>query len=95
MREAIDMLKQVMKERRASSAKHDDMLYYLMNDDSGSCNLNDEEIIDQIITILYSGYEMVSTMLMMAIKYLNDHPRALQVIRVSPKVFHICVHGVY
>lgn len=89
------MLKQVMKERRASSAKHDDMLYCLMTDDSGSCNLNDEEIIDQIITILYSGYEMVSTMLMMAIKYLNDHPRALQVIRVSPKVFHICVHGVY
>ena len=40
---------------------------------------------DQIITILYSGYETVSTTSMMAVKYLHDHPRVLEELRVSEK----------
>lgn len=47
--------------------------------------LNDEEIIDQIITLLYSGYETVSTTSMMAVKFLHDHPKVLQQLRVSIK----------
>jgi len=45
--------------------------------------LKDEEIIDQIITVLYSGYETVSTTSMMAVKFLHDHPKVLQQLRVS------------
>ncbi|CAA0828304.1 Cytochrome P450 85A2 [Striga hermonthica] len=43
--------------------------------------LNDEEMIDLIITILYSGYETVSTTSMMAVKYLHDHPEVLEELR--------------
>ena len=77
------MLKQIMEERRASSIVYDDMLYHLLDSKDSKYNLSDEEIIDQIITILYSGYETVSTTSMMAIKYLHDHPKALQELRVS------------
>ncbi|XVF43258.1 hypothetical protein PTKIN_Ptkin02bG0025700 [Pterospermum kingtungense] len=75
----VKMLKQIMEERRASSIAYEDMLYCLL--DSKKYNLSDDEIIDQIITILYSGYETVSTTSMMAIKYLHDHPKALQELR--------------
>ncbi|KAH0851800.1 hypothetical protein HID58_015243 [Brassica napus] len=43
--------------------------------------LTDEEIRDQVVTILYSGYETVSTTSMMALKYLHDHPKALEELR--------------
>lgn len=59
------------------------MLDHLLRNEDSNYNLNDEEILDQIITILYSGYETVSTTSMMAIKYLHDHPRALKELRVS------------
>ncbi|OMO93507.1 Cytochrome P450, partial [Corchorus capsularis] len=77
----VKMLKQIMEERRASAIPHDDMLHRLLYSEDSKYNLTDEEIIDQVITILYSGYETVSTTSMMAIKYLHDHPQALQELR--------------
>lgn len=55
-------------------------------DDNNRYKLTDEEIIDLIITIMYSGYETVSTTSMMALKYLHDHPKVLEEMRVSAKV---------
>ncbi|KAB1994349.1 hypothetical protein ES319_D13G093400v1 [Gossypium barbadense] len=77
----VKMLKQIMEQRRASSIAYDDMLYCLLHSKDSKYNLSDEEIIDQIITILYSGYETVSTTSMMAVKYLHDHPKALEELR--------------
>ncbi|KAH7847797.1 hypothetical protein Vadar_030364 [Vaccinium darrowii] len=76
------MLARLVEERRASSETRNDMLGVLMNgDESNRYKLSDEEIIDQMITILYSGYETVSTTSMMAVKYLHDHPNVLQELR--------------
>lgn len=59
------------------------MLGSLLNfDDSSKVKLNDEQIIDLIIALVYSGYETVSTTSMMALKYLHDHPRVLEELRV-------------
>ncbi|XP_007032850.2 PREDICTED: cytochrome P450 85A [Theobroma cacao] len=78
----VRILGQLIAERRASEESHKDMLGYLMKkDDSNRYKLSDDEIIDQIITILYSGYETVSTTSMMAVKYLHDHPRVLEELR--------------
>ncbi|KAI4375267.1 hypothetical protein MLD38_013157 [Melastoma candidum] len=76
----VGMLTALLKERRASMDVHQDMLGRLMSGQS-NYRLTDEEIIDQIITILYSGYETVSTTSMMAVKYLHDHPRVLEELR--------------
>ncbi|KAI4358004.1 hypothetical protein L6164_001913 [Bauhinia variegata] len=78
-KEVIAILEEVLAKRRASSTTYDDILDQLLRNEA--YKLSDEEIIDQIITILYSGYETVSTTTMMAVKYLHDHPRALQAIR--------------
>ncbi|KAG5532723.1 hypothetical protein RHGRI_027133 [Rhododendron griersonianum] len=59
------------------------------NEEDPRYKLNDEEILDQVVMILYSGFETVSTTSMMAIKYLHDHPSALQEIRDE----HFAIRG--
>ncbi|XVE78569.1 hypothetical protein DITRI_Ditri13aG0156300 [Diplodiscus trichospermus] len=78
----LKILGQLIEDRRDSNESHLDMLGYLMRKDYGNrYKLSDDEIIDQIITILYSGYETVSTTSMMAVKYLHDHPHVLEELR--------------
>lgn len=79
------MLRKLLEDRRASEETQLDMLGCLMNKGENKYKLTDDEIIDQIITILYSGYETVSTTSMMAVKYLHDHPKVLEELRVSLK----------
>lgn len=79
----MGILEQLIEERRASSNRQSDMLDSLLtNDENSRFQLTNDQIIDLIITILYSGYETVSTTSMMAVKYLHDHPRALEELRV-------------
>ncbi|KAE9466644.1 hypothetical protein C3L33_01453, partial [Rhododendron williamsianum] len=77
----VKMLTRLVDERRASGEIQHDMLGVLMNGEENRWKLSDEEIIDQMITILYSGYETVSTTSMMAVKYLQDHPNVLRELR--------------
>ncbi|CAH9102121.1 unnamed protein product [Cuscuta epithymum] len=78
----VCMLEKLIKERRSAERRQEDMLgLLLMNQEENRYKLSDDEMIDLIITILYSGYETVSTTSMMAVKYLHDHPLALQELR--------------
>lgn len=79
----IGMLTDLIEERRSSPNSHQDMLDSLLQSDEGSkFKMTDEQIIDLIIALIYSGYETVSTTSMMAVKYLHDHPSALDKLRV-------------
>lgn len=79
----MSILKEIVVERRASKSNQHDMLDSLLRiDESSRFRLTDEQIIDLIITLLYSGYETVSTTSMMVVKYLHDHPRVLDELRV-------------
>ena len=80
----MSILEQMIAERRSSGDAHDDMLDALLRsgDDGAREKLSDEQIIDFIITLIYSGYETMSTTSMMAVKYLSDHPRALKDLKV-------------
>ncbi|KAL3526621.1 hypothetical protein ACH5RR_011277 [Cinchona calisaya] len=77
----ISLLRKLIEERRASGKTSYDMLGFLMNSEENKYKLTDDEMIDLIITILYSGYETVSTTSMMAVKYLHDHPKVLEEVR--------------
>ncbi|XP_037475170.1 cytochrome P450 85A1-like [Triticum dicoccoides] len=79
----VSMLEQMIAERRSSGDAHDDMLDALLRsgDDGTREKLTDEQIIDLLIALIYSGYETMSTTSMMAVKYLSDHPRALDELR--------------
>lgn len=72
-----------MKNRRAASTPCGDAVDQLLGLVKSNYELCDEDIIDQIIMILYSGYETVAKTSMMAIKYLHQNPKALQELRVS------------
>ncbi|KAL0450437.1 UNVERIFIED_CONTAM: cytochrome [Sesamum latifolium] len=74
------LLRKLVEERRASGENQQDMLSFLVGEEN-KYKLSDEEMIDLIITILYSGYETVSTTSMMAVKYLHDHPKVLEELR--------------
>lgn len=78
----VKILTELVEKRRASVVTHDDMLELLVRGKDTKYALNDEEIVDQIITILYSGYETVSTTSTMAVKYLHDNQEALKELRV-------------
>ncbi|URE12215.1 cytochrome P450 [Musa troglodytarum] len=78
----VCILRRLLEERRVSGCYHDDMLDSLLRiDDSSRGKLDDEQIIDLIIALVYSGYETVSTTSMMAVKYLHDHPGVLVELR--------------
>ncbi|KAI7996596.1 Cytochrome P450 85A1 [Camellia lanceoleosa] len=56
----VSMLRRLVEERRACQETKHDMLGLLMNGgEENRYNLTDEEKIDQMIGILYSGYETV------------------------------------
>ncbi|KAI5441579.1 Cytochrome P450 85A, variant 3 [Lathyrus oleraceus] len=75
------MLRQILEERKASNESYKDMLSCLMKTDENKYKLNDDEILDLELTLMYSGYETVSTTSMMALKFLHDNPKALEEIR--------------
>ncbi|KAJ4760109.1 cytochrome P450 family protein [Rhynchospora pubera] len=78
----VSMLKKMIDERSASKKSFNDMLDNLLNsDETTKLKLTEDQIIDLIITLIYSGYETMSTTSMMAIKYLHDHPKALLELR--------------
>ncbi|CDP19976.1 unnamed protein product [Coffea canephora] len=77
----VSLLRKLIEGRRASGKTSCDMLGFLMNDEVNKYKLTDEQMIDLIITILYSGYETVSTTSMMAVKYLHDHPKVVEEVR--------------
>ncbi|KAL0311703.1 UNVERIFIED_CONTAM: cytochrome [Sesamum calycinum] len=52
------LLRKLVEERRASGENQQDMLGFLVGEEN-KYKLSDEEMIDLIITILYSGYETV------------------------------------
>ncbi|XP_021739411.1 cytochrome P450 85A-like [Chenopodium quinoa] len=77
----VNILTQLIKERRATERTEVDILNCLLKEEENKYKLSDEEIIDLIITLAYSGYETVSTTSMMAVKYLHDHPHVLEELR--------------
>ncbi|XP_028084995.1 cytochrome P450 85A3-like [Camellia sinensis] len=67
------MLRRLVEERRACQETKHDMLGLLMNGgEENRYNLTDEEIIDQMIAILYSGYETVFTQKTYYIRFLLE-----------------------
>ncbi|KAL5079538.1 hypothetical protein RYX36_007959 [Vicia faba] len=80
-KDLLSMLRQILEERKASDGSYKDMLSCLMKTDENKYKLNDDEILDLELTLMYSGYETVSTTSMMALKFLHDNPKALEEIR--------------
>ncbi|KAJ3692478.1 hypothetical protein LUZ60_012828 [Juncus effusus] len=80
----VRMMREMINERRVSTCRRNDILDTLLtNEDynSNTIKLSNEQIIDLFIGLFFSGYETVSSIMMMAVKYLHDHPNAQQELR--------------
>ncbi|URD89028.1 cytochrome P450 [Musa troglodytarum] len=81
-KKVVSMLHEIIEQRRISRCSYNDILDHLLKiDHSSKVKLDDEQIIDLMIALIYSGYETVSTTSMMAVKYIHDHPRVLDELR--------------
>ncbi|WOL01079.1 Cytochrome P450 [Canna indica] len=81
-RKVVSMLQYIINQRIISTCSYNDMLDSLLKiDDKSKAKLDDKQIIDLIIALVYSGYETVSKTSMMVIKYLHDHPKILEEVR--------------
>ncbi|CAL9767092.1 unnamed protein product [Musa acuminata subsp. burmannicoides] len=89
-KKVVSMLHGIIEQRRISRCSYNDILDHLLKiDPSSKVKLDDEQIIDLMIALIYSGYETVSTTSMMAVKYIHDHPRVLDELRNE----HLKIHN--
>ena len=73
----------LLRRRRSSPGESRDMVYSLLHGDQKTdCPLSDEQIIDFLMSIVFTGYEAMTETATMVLKYLSDDPRVLQEIRV-------------
>ncbi|KAL5987900.1 cytochrome P450 [Asimina triloba] len=79
----LSMLGKIMEDRRTSPGDQSNWIDSLLESgESSRFNLTDEQTMDQVITLLHSGFETISPTTMMAVKYLYEHPKVLQELRV-------------
>lgn len=81
------IFRQKLKDKRNKSKDcetNEDLMDGLMAiEDEGGNRLNDQEIIDNIVSLVVAGYESTSLASMWAIYYLAKYPHVLQKLRVS------------
>ncbi|KAF3774484.1 Cytochrome P450 85A1 [Nymphaea thermarum] len=81
----FELLGKIVEERRkpgAEAAGNDILSSIVSKDDKKTkLRLTDDQIVGLLISIIYAGYETVSTTMMMAVKYLHDNPKALRDIK--------------
>ncbi len=74
-------LADVIRQRRASPVTEDALgLLMTATDDSGE-SLTDEELVSQIIILMFAGHETTMSMLTSALALLKEHPEVLRRIR--------------
>ena len=73
-------------------SRHADLLAALLEAETENGEeFTEEEAVDFILALLVAGYDTTSTIMILAVKYLADHPPALALLRVcfSPH-FYLC-----
>ncbi|CAN6476900.1 unnamed protein product [Victoria cruziana] len=81
----VELLGKIVEERRKAGAEaaSSDILGSVLNkdDEKTKLRLTDDQILGLLLSIIYAGYETVSTTMMMAVTYLHDNPKALREIK--------------
>lgn len=81
--EARRLLLEEIAARRADPGGGDDVLAALLRADAGERPLTDEEVLDQLVTLLLAGHETTAATLAFAFERLVHHPDALQRLRAE------------
>ncbi len=73
----------VIRERRAAEDKGDDLLGILIDARDAETNeaMNDQQLRDEVLSLLLSGHETTAVMLSWAFHFLGQHPACLEKLR--------------
>ncbi|KAI1851267.1 hypothetical protein JX266_003342 [Neoarthrinium moseri] len=80
-----DMCHKIVDERRRTPVEKDDFLNAMIHgrDPESGDGLDDDAIVDNLITFLVAGHETTSGMLSFAVYYLLEHPKALSMAQAE------------
>jgi (+)-abscisic acid 8'-hydroxylase len=78
------ILNEIVADRRARGDQGGDLLGGLMRarDGSGAAALTDDQIADNVIGVLFAAQDTTASVLTWILKYLRDHPKLLQAVKV-------------
>jgi ent-kaurenoic acid hydroxylase len=78
------VFREEIEARRYTSKKYDDVMsgFMEMEDEQGN-KLNDDEVVDNIVSAIVAGYESTATAIMWAMYHLAKSPDVLAKLRVS------------
>lgn len=83
-RELSEQLRRVIEKRRASGREGGGLLGILLGArDQKHNGLNDSQIADNIIGVIFAATDTTASVLTWLFKYLHDHPNLLQEVSVS------------
>ncbi|RWW80541.1 hypothetical protein BHE74_00011115 [Ensete ventricosum] len=77
------VLSEIMNERRKEGVRENDLLGCLIDskDESGE-HLNDDQIADNIIGVLFAAQHTTASVMTWVLKFLHDEPKLLESVRV-------------
>ncbi|KAM3304645.1 abscisic acid 8'-hydroxylase 4 [Capsicum chacoense] len=79
----MKLLDKIIEARRKSKEKYDDFLDHLLISDDQITQLTDEQIKDNILTMIIAGQDTTATAITWMIKYLDENPKALNKLRAE------------
>lgn len=77
-----DRVRDFMAQRRAEGAEGDDLLSWLLAGQAGS-GMDDEQILDEVITLLLAGHETTANALTWTLMLLAQHPEVAERLRAE------------
>ncbi|WMV27652.1 hypothetical protein MTR67_021037, partial [Solanum verrucosum] len=79
----MNLLDKILEARRKSKEKYDDFLDYLLIKDDQIIQLTNEQIKDNILTMIIAGQDTTASAITWMVKYLDDNPKALKNLRAE------------
>ncbi|XP_050260352.1 cucurbitadienol 11-hydroxylase-like [Quercus robur] len=84
-KEALTMLRKIVKEKMNSPGKHEDMLDQAINNMNKEKFLSEDFLIRWVFGISFATFEAISTALSLALKLIADNPAVLQELTAERK----------
>nr|XP_004238286.1 abscisic acid 8'-hydroxylase 2 [Solanum lycopersicum] len=79
----MNLLDRIIEARRTSNKKYDDFLDYLLIKDNQIIQLTNEQIKDNILTMIIAGQDTTASAITWMVKYLDENPKALNNLRAE------------
>ncbi|XP_060199720.1 abscisic acid 8'-hydroxylase 4 [Lycium barbarum] len=79
----MKLLDKIIEARRKSKKKYDDFLDHILIKDDQTIQLTNEQIKDNILTMIIAGQDTTASAITWMIKYLDENPEALNRLRAE------------